>query len=253
MSFVIFSLLLIFAFTAKALKWRKVFFVSLLMFSSLFLLIGTGIIPSYLLSTLQEQYQVKHKVKWSDNNAIVLLGAGTQFIERSNNFEPSFFSFGRIHETAAQYYDCAEQDSICKIIISGGDAQGNGVTEADIYKKELLRLDIPVQDIVLEADSVNTWKNAQFTSVLLNQQQTETVVLVSSGLHMKRSQLYFKHFGVNTLPVRADYMDARVSTIPLWYNFAVTDFALHEYTGIARYHWYNFMGWNATQEQPGDV
>ena len=253
MSFIIFTLLLLFIVAAKALKWRKSFFISLLIFIALFTLIGTGIIPSYLLCKLQDQYQVKHKVKWSDNNAIVLLGAGTQFIERSNNFEPTFFSFGRIHEAAAQYYDCAEQDSICKLIISGGDAQGNGVTEADIYKKELLRLHIPVHDIILEADSVNTWKNAQFTSVLLNQQQAETIVLVSSGLHMKRSQLYFKHFGIKTFPIRADYMDARISTIPLWYNFAVTDFALHEYTGIARYHLYNFMGWNATQEQPGDV
>lgn len=219
----------------------------------LFVLIGTGIIPGYLLNNLQTQYEGKNEVHWSGSNAIVLLGAGTQFIEANNSFEPTFFSFGRIHESAAQYYDCAKTESICKIIISGGDAQGNGVTEADIYQKELLRLNIPSKDIVLEADSVNTWKNAQFTSVLINQQQADTVVLVSSGLHMKRSQLYFSHFGINTLPIRADYMDAKYSLIPLWYNFAATDFALHEYMGVLRYYIYNFMEWNATQEQSGDV
>ncbi|RSD28915.1 YdcF family protein [Vibrio pectenicida] len=253
MSFLALLLLLLFAVAAKAFKWKKTLYISLSIFFTLFTLIGTGVVPSYLLDNLQTQYQVKKEVPWSSNNAIVLLGAGTQLIQTDGSFEPTFFSYGRIHETATQYYSCVKQDSICKIIISGGDAQNNGVTEADIYQKELLRLNVPKQDIILEADSVNTWQNAQFTSVLLNQQQAETIVLVSSGLHMQRSQLYFKHFGIKTVPVRADYMDARISTMPLWYNFAVTDFALHEYAGILRYYVYNFMDWNATQEQPGDV
>ncbi|MBU2896752.1 YdcF family protein [Vibrio hepatarius] len=253
MSFLVLLLLLLFSFLAKAFKWRKSLYISLSILVTLFLFIGTGVVPNYLLGNLQAQYQEKKEVHWSYNNAIVLLGSGTQLIQEDGSFEPTFFSYGRIHEAATQYYLCVEKDSICKIIISGGDAQGNGVTEAEIYQKELLRLNVPKQDIILEADSVNTWKNAQFTSVLLNQQQAETIVLVSSGLHMQRSQLYFKHFGIQTVPVRADYMDARMSAMPLWYNFAVTDFALHEYAGILRYYIYNFMNWNATQEQPGDV
>ncbi len=50
------------------------------------------------------------------------------------------------------------------MIISGGDAQNNGVTEAEVYEQQLLRLGVPMADIIQEPNSVNTWKNAQLTS-----------------------------------------------------------------------------------------
>jgi hypothetical protein len=37
------------------------------------------------------------------------------------------------------------------------------------------------------------------------------------------------------------------------YNFALTDFALHEWIGIARYHVYNALGWNPARIHPGDA
>jgi hypothetical protein len=37
--------------------------------------------------------------------------------------------------------------------------------------------------------------------------------------------------------------------VPLAYNFAVADIALHEYLGIMRYHVYNALGWNSAPSQ----
>lgn len=68
------------------------------------------------------------------------------------------FSYGRISETASQYKDCAKTQTACKVIISGGDAQNNGVTEAEIYEQQLLRLGVPIGDLIQEPNSVNTWK-----------------------------------------------------------------------------------------------
>ena len=253
MSFIILLLLLLFVFTTRLLQWRKTsYFLSFVLLSS-FVLIGTGSIPRYLLDDLQANYESKPDIQWADNNAIVLLGAGTQSIQSTQGFEPTFFSYGRISETASQYKDCAKSDTKCKVIISGGDAQGNGVTEAEIYEQQLLRLGVPKADIIQEPNSVNTWKNAQLTSDLMKHHQFNNIILVSSGLHIRRSELYFNHFGLEVIPVRSDYMAAQVSWLPLWYNFSVTDFALHEQIGFARYNIYNFMGWNSKREKPGDA
>ncbi|MCF7494960.1 MULTISPECIES: YdcF family protein [Vibrio] len=253
MSFIILLLLLLFVGFTRLLQWRKTsLFLSLVLISS-FVLIGSGLIPRYLLNDLQTDYESKPDIQWSGNNAIVLLGAGTQLIKSTQEFEPAFFSFGRINEAASQYKDCAKTQTTCTVIISGGDAQNNGVTEAEVYQQQLLRLGVPIRDIIQEPNSVNTWKNAQLTSDLMKHHKFDNIVLVSSGLHIRRSELYFNHFGLNVIPVRADYMAAQVSWLPLWYNFAVTDFALHEQIGFARYNIYNFMGWNSKREQPGDA
>jgi len=33
----------------------------------------------------------------------------------------------------------------------------------------------------------------------------------------------------------------------------LTDVALHEYLGIARYHVYNWLGWNPARQRPGQA
>lgn len=92
---------------------------------------------------------------------------------------------------------------------------------------------------------MNTWQNAQFTAEILAGQQPDRVVLVTSGLHVRRSLIYFSHFGVRAIGVRADYAHARLSLLPNAYNLLMAELALHEYVGILRYHVYNWLGWNS--------
>jgi uncharacterized SAM-binding protein YcdF (DUF218 family) len=77
------------------------------------------------------------------------------------------------------------------------------------------------------------------------------VVLVTSGVHLRRAELYFRHFGIRAVPVRADYVDAVITPVPQAYNFLLMDVALHEYTGLARYRVYNLLGWNVPAKSPG--
>jgi uncharacterized SAM-binding protein YcdF (DUF218 family) len=98
---------------------------------------------------------------------------------------------------------------------------------------------------------MNTWQNAQFTAEILGGQQPDRVVLVTSGLHVRRSVLYFSHFGVHPLGVRADYGRARVSLLPQAANIMMADIAIHEYLGVLRYHVYNWLGWNVQAVRPG--
>ena len=257
MSLLLISLLLIICLVLRFCNCHRAKSITLFCTVTLTLLISTGVIPKYLLDKLQQDYAIKAPIEWQDNNAIILLGAGLEkvgdTINNMDNIEPPFHAFGRIYEAARLYNLCMSTEQTCKIIVSGGDTHKLGSTEAAVYKKRLTLIGVDEDNIIAEPNSLNTWQNAQFTSEILREGNFDNSVLVSSGLHIKRSQLYFAHFGVRATPIRADYMSAQVSWLPLGYNFALTDFALHEWIGFWRYDIYNMIGANQKRTEAGDA
>jgi uncharacterized SAM-binding protein YcdF (DUF218 family) len=218
---------------------------------ALVLFIGCGPAPRLLLDGLQSDYGASPSVVWGKRNAIVLLGASTQKIPDIGRVEPGAFAYARIVQAAALYAACKREHAACAVVVSGGDARKHGTPEADVYGVPLRQLGVAAADLVLENRSMNTWQNAQFSAAVLKRLDADRVLLVSSGIHLRRSLLYFSHFGVNAAPARADYLNAVLSPLPLAYNLALTDFALHEYAGIARYHLYNALGWNIVATRAG--
>jgi uncharacterized SAM-binding protein YcdF (DUF218 family) len=214
----------------------------------MFLAVGCGIAPRLLLANLQSGYGTEIS-RWSAHNDIVLLGAGAQRTE--HGVELPIFSYGRLTRAFELYRDCKSHAVECHIISSGGDARRYGKSEADLYQAALLRLGAADSDLINESRSLNTWQNAQFTAQILQQHPAGTVVLVTSGLHSKRSAQYFSHFGVRTQPIRGDYAMPAVGLLPNAYNLLLMDLALHEYLGVLRYHVYNFLGWNIKAANPG--
>jgi uncharacterized SAM-binding protein YcdF (DUF218 family) len=182
--------------------------------------------------------------QWGQRNAIILLGAGT-VRSGAGAVEPSLYANGRILRAAELYRSCKATGADCKVEVSGGDAMKLRQAEADVYAITLDRLGIPRADLVLEARSMNTFQNAQFSKPLLMAYGADKVVLVSSAVHLKRAVLYFAHFGIRGEAVRGDYVTARYDWLPTSENLSFADFAIHEYIGVARYHFYNAMGWNA--------
>ena len=251
MTLFIISVLVLFATCCAVLRWNRTSRGLWLITIALLLALGCGPIPTWLLGSLQSAYAVKHPIEWNKRNAIVLLGAGTNKV--AGVIEPGTYAYARITETARLYNDCRKSATECKIIVSGGNSTHNGLPEATVYRNYLLKIGIDATEIILESDSMNTFQNAEFTGAILEYYGADRVVLVSSGIHLSRSALYFAHFGVFATPVRADYLRAVWSEFPLSYNFALTDFALYEYIGIARYYAYNCLGWNPAKECPGGV
>jgi uncharacterized SAM-binding protein YcdF (DUF218 family) len=225
---------------------RSMTAITLLGFTLLcFWSISSGMIASLLLYELQAPFNRQLLMpQWSTSNAIILLGAGTTSETNIDNIRPSIMAYSRINETARLYLNCIKSQQVCKVIISGGDALKVGISEAVVYQKSLLQLGVHARDIILEANSLNTYQNAEFTSAILKMNKFDQLLLVTSGVHMKRSLLYFKHFAISLQPAVADYMVAYPSFMPHGYHFALTDFAVHEYLGIARLHLYNLLGWN---------
>lgn len=249
-----FLITIILALSAALAAWRKRprvgWSLGLLTVLSV-LVIGCGPLPALLLAHIQRPFLTSPSPTWSQHNAIVLLGAGANRLADTTRVEPDFFAYGRIEKAAITYRQCRAVSQACLVIISGGDARRTGEPESSAYAAHLVDLGVPPSDIVQESKSMNTWKNAEYTSALLRRHGVDHVALVSSGVHLARSLLYFQHFGVSATPVRADYLAPTMSWLPLAINFAAMDVALHEVIGTLRYRLYERLGWNAESVRAG--
>jgi uncharacterized SAM-binding protein YcdF (DUF218 family) len=236
------------------LHWRWTGRVTLLLALVLLFGIGCGPIPSYLLGNLQSGYSAAVAIREAPRSAIILLGNGTEQVASSPaSVEIAPLAYGRVIKTLELYQACKRNGGGCTIVVTGGDPQHHGASEAAVYSARLRLLGVDSADILAEGRSLNTWQNAQYTAELLKAHPVEQLFLVSSGIHLRRSLLYFGHFGLHGQPVRADYVSAMLSVTPQSYNFLVTDLAIHEYVGYWRYFVYERMGWNVTAKRPGSV
>jgi uncharacterized SAM-binding protein YcdF (DUF218 family) len=225
-------------------KWHLIARTLLTLAVVLFLAIGCGPLTSLILGNLQDPYLTSQPIDWGKRNAIVLLGEGLEKVGETRLVEPEIIAYGRIVKAAELYDECRKTAADCKILITGGDPLNTGESEATVYKGVLTKIGVDPADVMTEDKSRNTWQNAQFSRPLLQNYGPDRTFLVASAISLRRSLLYFSHFGIEATPVRGDYIGAVQSPVPSSYNFAFADFALHEYVGIARYYVYNALGWN---------
>ncbi len=206
--------------------------------------VGCGLVPGWLLSWLQGGYASSPSISWGKHNVIFLQAAGTEYVPDQGATAPGLLSYAGLVEAASLYRQCRESHGRCTLVVSGSDPVGNGVTEAAVYRNALTQIGVAITDILLEPESRNTWQSAQFARGIVAVLHPNRVLLVSSASHLPRSVLYFRHFGIDAMPVRADYLRAKLSVLPISYNFFITDLALREYVGIAKYHVYNTLWLN---------
>ncbi len=232
-------------------RWRRTALACFVLAAGLLFAAGCGPLPAWLLEGLQQPYASVPAPSWAPRNAIVLLGAGNLRATETSPVEPAWFANGRILRAFALYRDCKAAGRACVVLISGGDANHLGRSEAEAYGASLLKLGVAPDDLMLEPRSMNTWQNAQFSAPKLREYGAQQVLLVSSAIHLRRAMLYFAHFDIHPLPVRGDYAEVVWSVLPQAWNLALTDFALHEDIGVLRYRLYEAMGWNADAVKPG--
>ena len=129
------------------------------------------------------------------------------------------------------------------LVLSGGTGEiaGTGVREADSMAALAERMAVPQRDIIVENRSRNTLENARESRKLV---RGNTVILVTSAFHMKRSAALFTRAGFIVIPAPAGYraQDRPVSPsnlLPRAYNLAVSSAALSEYLSFA---WYSVTG-----------
>lgn len=211
---------------------------------ALFLAIGCGPLTNLLLGGLQDAYVMGPPIRWAQRNAIVILAAGTTRLDEDAPLAPSLFGNGRLLQAATLYHRCHAAGQQCTVLVSGGDSQDHGTAESTIYAATLVGAGLPAADVQTETRSHNTYENARYSRPLLSILEPQRLVLVTSGIHLRRSLLAFDHFGMRPLPVAGDVLKASLSLCPLASNIGLFDAALHEYLGILQFHLYNLLGKN---------
>lgn len=250
MSLIILYFLLVIAFGLLLLGKRRASLLAVGSAILLLVLVGHGWIPFILLKGLQKESPL-NKFDWKGQNAIVLLGIGTVRWPTSGALSSHSLGFSRLHEAARLYFKCKESNNQCQLFITGGDPQRNGASEAEVMQRELIEIGVQDSDIRLEGESNNTFQNAQFTSRILQSEEHDSIVIVTSGVHLSRALMYFSHFKVDAMGSPSDRFEPIISLLPSSYNFAFTDMAIHEYSGFLRYYIYNLLGWNPITSTPG--
>lgn len=189
----------------------------------IYYLIGSGIIGYFLAKPIQsETSNIKACAK---TNGIILLGAGLN--DAFGQIEPSLGAYDRILKTAEVYNKYPQE-----IIVTGGIPNGQKISEAEIYAKELHKLGIPNSKILLEKKSKNTYQNAKYTKELLKKDQT--YCLITGGIHYKRAKMLFDKFDINTISLASSKLVTDLKILPSAYNFYITQRIVHEYFGIVK-------------------
>ena len=103
------------------------------------------------------------------------------------------------------------------VLMSGGHDPALSLTsEAHAMRDFIQDLGVPSAAVLLEPDSRNTRENAQFTAVLLRQRQVNSVLLVTSALHMRRALAHFKGQGLQVVPVATDHSPLAAPGLAGW-------------------------------------
>ena len=253
MTLVVITILAAVAIGLGWLKLRRTAYLLAALVLVLYFGVGCGPLAGMLADRLQAGYTANAVIRQAPATAVVLPGNGTELVTDGTGptAEIGPFAYGRVVKSLQVYRDCKRVNTVCFLLITGGDPEHYGATEASVYGAMLRHLGVDPADLLLEERSLNTFQNAQNTAPLLQSHRVDQVFLVTSGMHLRRSLLYFGHFGVTAQPVRADHVGSTAAVLPLSYNFLVMDLALHEYAGVVRYYVYQLMGWNAQAKRPG--
>lgn len=212
----------------------------------LFLLVGTGILPHALAEDLQRPFSTMLPAPEGFGSAIniVLLGEGTVADPRTTQRTPSWIAGPRLLAAASLHRAALAGGARSRLIIAGERTRADPSAPPGAYARALAALGVNETDIVQDVEGLNTYAHARSIARLLKAGPIGDVYLVTSALHMKRALLYFESFGLRPRAFPSDYVHVPRLILPLGYNFAVADIALHQYIGILRFHCYERLGLN---------
>ena len=172
-------------------------------------------------------------------DGIVVLGGDVDpgLVRRAGAFSPGGQGLPRLFAAA----ELARRFPEAKLVVSGGAGAlfGADDRDADAARPLLASLGVPVERVVFEPRSRNTWENAVEAKVAAAPREGETWLLVTSAAHMPRAVGSFRRAGwtVTAFPVdyRADPDEWPSLLRPPGRRFGELGSALRETLGLIAY------------------
>jgi len=156
---------------------------------------------------------------------------------------------------AAELY---RQDIVKHLLLTGGEISwqtGGFSSPAEDMATILTSIGIPEEALWLETKSRNTYENALYSAEMLAENGIQTILLVTSAMHMPRAVALFEAQGFEVIPLPVDYsvtdtvlvdddssaaLVKVLNVIPNVSNLSLTTAALKEYIGMLVYQ---LRGW----------
>ena len=205
-----------------------------------FWIFTTPIVSSYMLVSLEQKFLPVPVHESPAADAIVVLG-GSLAIPESPRLEVELTGNSDRILHAARLYRAGK----APVVIATGGAS-NSTPEAYVMKVLLKEWGVSEENIVIETESLNTFQNAVNTKPLLDKRGLESVLLVTSAIHMPRALATFQTLGINVIPSPTDYIQEDrkdhdiTDFLPDLDSLGKTSLVIKEYLGLLAYRW---QGW----------
>lgn len=144
------------------------------------------ILICYVIYTSYDIYSYGNVNEMDKRDAAIVLGAATWGDKLSPVFEE------RIKHGIWLY----KNGYVDKLIFTGGKSEGMKYSEANIARNYAIENLIPIEDIYIEEKSTITQENISYAAQIIEKNNISTVILVSDPLHMKRTMLMAKDYGL---------------------------------------------------------
>ena len=227
-------------------RWHRLGMAGLLSGLALLFLVSLPPVADLAVSTLEQRYPVIAVEDSPSTELVVVLGGSINMpygqrlsVEMTESSDRVLHGFRLLKAGKAQ-----------QILLVGGnvDLETWPKSEAEYIAELLLEWGVPADSILLEGRSQTTYENAIYTARFLNEHklQDQSVLLVTSAIHMPRSVAVFEAAGVNVLPAPTDIsvLDQRYDGLSQWLPtigaISAVDRAMHEYIGLLVYR---LRGW----------
>ena len=201
---------------------------------------STAKFADFVMGSLEQSYPPIEIEKIPIADAIVVLGgmtrgtvSGTELSDLDGGIDRLFFGARLFKSGKAPI-----------LVLSGGNAEGYQ-PESEAMAKYLGVLGVPVDAMLLESESRNTYQNGLKTSLILEKHGVNRILLVTSAYHMRRAKAVFEQFGIKVVVAATDYQVVeRYPSILDWLPQAAaldrTTKGIKEYIGWWVYQW---RGW----------
>lgn len=219
----------------------KKFSISLCFITILIYIFSCGWYARIFVSPLENNYLPQpsaiSNLQIDENAAIVILGGG--IIPNTPNSHTGELSDSALKRIIEGFL--IHKTIQIPIIVTGGKLRYTEISEAEVMKEELQKLGVSNEDIYVEPYAKNTKQNALFVKEIVENEGFNTILLVTSAIHMKRSMNYFNKYMnyITIIPVPTGYLISHNKVN--WYDFLpqieflkANAFALHEYLGLIK-------------------
>jgi uncharacterized SAM-binding protein YcdF (DUF218 family) len=214
---------------------------------------SSGWLATFLVRSLEWRYLPPAEVTAAE--VIVVLGGGTRTADYPRSIVEINEAGDRLLYAAWLYH----QGLADNLLLTGGIVFSSTITteppEAEDMLALLQMLNVPDEAIWLETKSRNTYENALYSRPLLKEKDINTILLVTSAIHMPRSVAIFEKQGFTVIPMPTDFIiternwrevtnltfkDQLGNVLPTVENLQMTTWAMKEYIGLVVYR---LRGW----------